>query len=254
MLGTRCGGGGKATDSPSTKSAAPDSATSSGSKEPTAAPSGPTSTTGAISDEPIAFQTGDGVTLHGHLYSSPGPKKQAVIFTHMFPNDQRAWQGFAKELAGQGVAAMTFDFRGYGESGGSKDPSKIDRDLTSALLLLKSRDYPLIYLVGASMGGTAVLKVAAAQDIAGIVTVSAPIEFMGLDARQDVAKIKVPKRFLGSKNEAEGGGQSALEIYGLAGDPKSVFLFDGAAHGTDLLQGANATAFKQQIASFVLQQ
>ncbi len=249
-----CGGGGKVTDSPSTKSGAPASATTSGSQKSTAAPSGPTSATGGISDEPIAFQTSDGVTLHGHLYTSPGPKKQAVIFTHMYPNDQRAWQGFARELAGQGVAAMTFDFRGYGESGGSKDPSKIDRDLTSALLLLKSRDYALVYLAGASMGGTAVLKVAAAQDVAGIVTVSAPVEFMGLDARQDIAKIKGRKLFLGSKSEAEGGGQSAMEIYGLAGDPRSVFLFDGAAHGTDLLLGANAAAFKQQITSFVLQQ
>ncbi|HEY7270435.1 MAG TPA: alpha/beta fold hydrolase [Dehalococcoidia bacterium] len=204
-----------------------------------------------MSDEPIAFQTDDGATIHGHLYTSPGPKQRAVIFAHMYPNDQRAWQPFARELAATGVAALTFDFRGYGESAGSKDPSKSDHDLNYALLFLKSRDYPLIYLVGASMGGTAVLKVAAAQDTAGIVTISAPVTFMGLDATASLPKIKTPKLVLASKNEAEGGGQSAMQIYAAVPDPKTVFIFDGSAHGTDLLQGPNAADLKAKITAFI---
>ena len=146
-----------------------------------------------VSDEPVAFQTDDGATIHGHLYTTPGPRQRAVIFAHMYPNDQRAWQPFAREMAATGVAALTFDFRGYGESAGNKEPSKADHDLTYALLFMKSRDYPLVYLVGASMGGTAVLKVAAAQETAGIITISAPLSFMGLDATGDLPEDQGPK-------------------------------------------------------------
>jgi esterase/lipase len=204
-----------------------------------------------VSDEPVAFQTDDGVTIHGHLYTTSGPRQRAVIFAHMFPNDQRVWQPFARELAATGVAALTFDFRGYGESPGARNVAKIDHDLTYALLFMKSRDYPLVYLVGASMGGTAVLKVAAAQDTAGIITISAPASFMGLDAQPDLPKIKSRKFFLASRNEAEGGGQAAQQIFQAVSEPKSIFIFEGSAHGTDLLQGPNAAALKEKIIDFI---
>lgn len=206
---------------------------------------------GRVSDEAIAFQTEDGVTIKGHLYSTPGPKRQAVILAHMYPNDQRAWRDFARELAAQGISALTFDFRGFGETGGSKDVSKIDRDLAAALLLVKSRDYPLVYLVGASMGGTAVLKVAAGQETSGLVTISAPLSFMGLDARADVPRITENKLFLASRSEPERGAQAVEQLIQLAQEPKESFIFEGSAHGTELLQGSNAAAFKERLTAFV---
>ena len=213
----------------------------------------PSATTpgGRVSDEAVAFQTDDGVTVRGHVYSSPGPQRRAVILAHMFPNDQRAWQAFARELAGIGIAALTFDFRGYGETGGSKDVTKIDHDLSAALLFMKARDYPLIYLVGASMGGTAALKVAASQDVAGVVTVSAPVTFMGLSAQADVPRITERKLFLASRNEAEGGAQAAQQLMQLAPEPKDSFVFEGSAHGTALLEGPNAAAFKDKLIEFM---
>ena len=245
--------GGSSKDSTSSKATASPAVTASSGVSPvpgkTAEATSPPS--GRVSDEPVAFQTDDGVTLRGHLYTVPGPRRKAVIFAHMYPNDQRAWTAFAMEMAQSGVAALTFDFRGYGESGGSKDVAKIDHDLTYALLFMKSRDYPEIYLVGASMGGTAALKVAAAQEVSGLVTVSAPLSFMGLDATADVARISAPKLFLASKSEAEGGGQAAQQLAQAATGPKDLYLFDGSAHGTDLLKGPNADLFKQKVAEFV---
>ena len=212
----------------------------------------PSATTpgGRVSDEAVAFQTDDGVTVRGHVYSSPGPQRRAVILAHMFPNDQRAWQAFAPELAAIGIAALTFDFRGYGETGGSKDAAKIDLDLDAAVRFLKSRDYPLVYLVGASMGGTAALKVAARQDLAGVVSVSAPTNFMGLDARQDVASVSERKLFIASRGD--GDAPAAVTFFmQSAPDPKQSQLFDGSAHGSELLQGASAGAFERLVIDFV---
>lgn len=206
---------------------------------------------GRASDERVAFQTEDGVVIRGHVYTAPGPQRRAVIFAHMFTDDQRSWQPFARELAASGVATLTFDFRGYGETGGSRDVSRIDRDLAAAVLFLKSRDYPLIYLVGASMGGTAALKVAASQEVAGVVAVSAPVSFMGLSAQSDVTRVTERKAFLASRNDPEGAAQALQQFMQLAPEPKESFLFEGSAHGTALLQGATAGPFKAWISEFV---
>lgn len=173
-----------------------------------------------------------------------------MIFAHEYPKDQKAWQGFAREIAAPGITAVTFDFRGYGETGGSKDVAKADRDLEAAVRFLKSRDYPLVYVVGASMGGTATLKVAARNDLAGIVTVSAPASFMGLDARQDVSKVTEAKLFIASRGDGEA--STALTSFlQNAPEPKQSQLYDGSAHASELLQGSNAAAFKRLVIDFV---
>ena len=205
---------------------------------------------GAVADEAVAFGTSDGVTIRGHLYSVPGPKQRIVIFAHDFPRDQIAWQDFARELAASGIATLTFDFRGYGETGGEKDAAKVDLDLEAAASFMESRDYPLIYVVGASFGGTAALKVAARRDFAGVVAVSAPAEFRGLDARQDVAGVGEPKLFIASRGD--GYAPDAVAFFlSSAPEPKESRLFDGAAHGTELLQSGAAAAFKQALIDFV---
>jgi predicted alpha/beta hydrolase len=38
---------------------------------------------------------------------------------------------YARKLADDGYVALTFDFRGYGESGGSRQIDRIDRDVTA---------------------------------------------------------------------------------------------------------------------------
>ncbi len=212
----------------------------------TATPAGPA----RVADEPVAFATEDGVTLRGHLYSVPGPIRKVVVFSHMFPNDQRAWTAFAQEAAAGGSAALTYDFRGYGESGGARDASKTEQDLSAALRFIKSRDYTQVYLVGASMGGTAALKVASKQDVAGVIAVSAPDSFMGVDVRRDVANIRAPKLFVASKGDDDA--PAAVTFFmQTAPEPKQSQLYDGSAHGTELLQGANAASFKKIVLDFV---
>ena len=171
----------------------------------------------------------------------------------MYPNDQRAWWDFASEVGGQGYAALTFDFRGYGETGGSQDVARIDRDLIAAVRYLRERDYQRVVLVGASMGGTAALKVAAREEfdglVAGVVAVSAPESFRGLVARGDVGSIKVPMLFVAS--EGDGSAVDSLEsLYERASGFKEQKVYSGDAHGTDLLQGEHAEEFKALLLDF----
>jgi len=200
---------------------------------------------------PVSFVTEDNVVVKGHLY---GTGRTAVVFAHMFPNDQRAWAGFAAEVAGQGYSALTFDFRGFGETGGQKDVSRIDRDLVAAVRFLRERDYDRVVLVGASMGGTAALKVAARDDlsdvIGGVVAVSAAESFRGLVARDDVSRISVPVLFVASEGD-DAAARSLESLFERAGDFGQRQLFSGSAHGTGLLEGEHTVEFKALVLDFL---
>ena len=206
----------------------------------------PAAATGAV----IGFITEDNVSIRGRLFGSGGT---AVVFTHMYPNDQRAWWDFAGQVGAQDYAALTFDFRGYGETGGSQDVARIDRDLIAAVRYLRERDYQRVVLVGASMGGTAALKVAARDEfdglVAGVVAVSAPESFRGLVARDDVGNIEVPILFVAS--EGDGSAVDSLDsLYERASGFKDRQVYSGDAHGTDLLEGEHAEEFKAILYDF----
>jgi pimeloyl-ACP methyl ester carboxylesterase len=213
-------------------------------------PPAPT-TSGETQNVGIPFEDGDEViTLRGHLY---GPQHTTtVVLAHMEPNDQRAWAPFAEELAREGYAALTFDFRGYGETVGDKDFEKLDDDLVAVLRYLRDTGRERVFLVGASMGGTISLEVAATHDVDGVVAVSPPAEFEGHDAVAAVARITAPKLFIASQDDALAIGFD--ELLSAAAEPKESELYAGNAHGTNLLESEHAAAFKARILRFLEEQ
>jgi len=247
-LAVACGGDG-ATPAPGATSPA------AAETKPSAAPTAtPPAGGGQTTDEPVAFETTDGVTVRGHLYTTPGPKRRVVVLAHEFPKDQTAWRDYARELAAAGIAALTLDFRGYGETGGAREIAKIDLDLDAAVRFVKSRDYPLVYVIGASMGGTAALKVAARQDLAGVVTISSPSSIMGLDARSDLGNIREPKLFIAGGRDSAGSYVRVItdEFLPSSPDPKSSRIFEDASeHGTDLLRSAVGATLRQLLIDFL---
>ena len=77
----------------------------------------------------VSFER-DGVTLRGTLYtpaSSTGPFP-GVLVTGAWTTVKEQMPGtYARELAQRGFAALTFDFTGWGESGGRRVSSRIPR-------------------------------------------------------------------------------------------------------------------------------
>ncbi len=202
-------------------------------------------------DEAIGIPFNDDgtlITLRGHFY---GPLNEVgVILSHMLPSDQSAWSEFAEELAEEDYAVVTFDFRGFGETGGERDLSKLDEDLSRVVSALRDRGKQQIFLIGASMGGTTSLVVAAREDLAGVVAVSAPAQFDSLDALAAVASITEPKLFIASEEDTSAA-TSLASLVAAAGEPKDEQIYSGAAHGTDLLQGEHAAAILELILAFL---
>jgi pimeloyl-ACP methyl ester carboxylesterase len=168
----------------------------------------------------------------------------------MFPTDQTSWSAIAQELAGRGYLVLTYDFRGYGVSQGPKDVSKIAQDLHAAVAFMRAQGAAKLVLVGASMGGMATAKVAAAEKPTAVVIVSAPQSFMGLEVSDDEVKaITAPKLFIGS--EQDGATSTTLHMFDVAPEPKDKHVYPGSGHGTYIFDAQYGADLTQRIIQFI---
>ncbi len=175
LLVTACGGGSsdKATATPtsggSVAVATATPAVDSSDGKPTPAPTpGPGEI--SVANEPVSVETSDGVVLKGHLYSTNGPKRQALII--VAPVEQSVWAESTQAFTSEGVAVFTFDPRGYGETGGNADTEALASDAELVARFVMSREYPLVYLMGAGMDGAAAVTQAASSvdGLSGVIT------------------------------------------------------------------------------------
>jgi predicted alpha/beta hydrolase len=85
-----------------------------------------TTLSAASEGESVPIHLGDGVTLSGTYYgaTSPGP---GLLFLNMCDpeRDQTEWTSVAMDLSAAGYHVLTFDYRGFGASGGEM-PQNLD--------------------------------------------------------------------------------------------------------------------------------
>lgn len=132
--------------------------------------------------ENITITTDAGHDLTGSLELPTGLVRGAALFAHCFTctKNSKAAVAVARQLAGQGIACLRFDFTGLGGSGGEfgRAGFAVDvSDLVAAAQELIDRFSQPILLVGHSLGGAAVLAAAdelGFDKIAAIATIGAP--------------------------------------------------------------------------------
>ncbi len=199
-----------------------------------------------LGGEHVSFTTSDGVLLRGHLY---GRGSTGVILAHMYPADQSDWTDFARVLAAHGYQALTFDFRGFTESDGQSGTEFADVDLLAAYQFLRPR-VSRIFIAGASLGSEAAILVAAREQVAGIICISTPTSFGGLDVEPVVREVRAPILFVTSAEDPLVAGQPEI-LYKLATAPKSIEIYPGNAHGTAILYGPHATELQSLMLRFI---
>jgi pimeloyl-ACP methyl ester carboxylesterase len=184
----------------------------------------------AVRETAVRFKTTDGRTLTGRLF---GSSTVGVTLGHMYPSDAASWYVAAREMAKAGYMTLAFNFRGYGDSDGTKQVAKGALDVSAAGRYLEKRGASDVAFVGASMGGTASLVAADSDDALAIVAISAPTRFMGLDAAAAATTIQRPVLLMASRND-EAAFRSAQELGRALPNPDTK-IYDGDAHGTNLL-------------------
>jgi hypothetical protein len=203
-----------------TTTTVPGSVTPEDSKPITAEPT----PSGVASNETVRLSTSDGVTLTGHLYEVPGPKRQVIVIAATVP--QSTWRPYVAELTARGIALLTIDPRGVGETGGPANDAMLPADLSLAMLYIKSREYPLVYLMG--IGGpvaSAALRTAAQQELAGVAALPA-----GGVTNEEIARVTEPKLLMAFDTDAAGV-QELDRLVQAASEPKRRILLQPGAAG-----------------------
>jgi pimeloyl-ACP methyl ester carboxylesterase len=202
-----------------------------GSGHPAAAPSPvPAPAADCVSD---AEQRSGGVTLPsadaggwgGGVVLGTGTT--GVVLANESVGDLCQWKPFADSLATSGYRALVFNYS-MGNSG---------QYVLNAIGELRKRGVQRVFLVGASMGGTSVLYAAAhAQPpVAGVVSLSAPQVYGGVDAIDAVKTVTVPALFLAGRYDA-GYADEAQDLYAACpAKDKRLSIVDTGAHGVEML-------------------
>jgi dienelactone hydrolase len=188
----------------------------------------------------------DDETLQADLYGTL-PAKRAVILCHGSSWDASGWRDIAPRFAERGVPALAINFRGFdGSTGKTGQKPKEQRstfavdlwttvtDVAAAKAWLKKAGATEIALVGASMGGHAVLGSSFDGDVECVVSISAPVEAVD-DAL--LRKVTGRKLFICANEDNLGAAPRVLHAFETCPPPKMLLMVDGKEHSRGLITG-----------------
>jgi pimeloyl-ACP methyl ester carboxylesterase len=198
---------------------------------------------GCVRGGELWFYAADGTKLVGHRF---GKGTTAVILAHQSEGSLCDWLPYARRLAARGYFAFPIDFRGYGFSQvrTGRAANRYAADLAAAVKAMRRLGKKKIVLVGASMGGIAAVTAAAniAPAVDGVVSVSAPARFRGMDAVKTAPRLRVPVLYLAAEDDDNAGydfseDATALEAATASAD-KRLEILPGSLHGIGLVGGS----------------
>lgn len=189
---------------------------------------------------PVTVRSHDGFALAGDV-EGPRDARAGVLLLHQCNMDRRSWSELMPKLAAGGLAVMSVDFRGLGESrtgrSGGDAFSHFPDDTKAAISHLRGLLTPgaKLAIVGASCGGNqAFLAAPQHPDVKAIVILSARLSradaaWAALARRSDIAVLGIAAR---------GDGQTAIHaeraVAASASPHSELLVYEGAFHGVPL--------------------
>jgi pimeloyl-ACP methyl ester carboxylesterase len=193
----------------------------------------------------------EGETLLGDLFGDL-PSRRAAILVHGQAWDASGWRDVAPRFVSRGIPALALNLRGYdGSSGKTNDfappaPWSPIADLRAAKALLRERGAREIALVGASMGGHAILASSFEADIECIVSLSAPVV-----AVPDELSRRLTGRKLFVCADGDSAAPHVLHAFDVAPRPKTLLMFGGSEHSRAMFAAPYGAEVIDAIVDFV---
>lgn len=185
----------------------------------------------------IRFRAADGTRLAGYRL---GKGRTAVVLAHQSRGDACQWAAYAKRLARLGYLVIAIDFRGYGDSQtrGGRAAGRLAADVAAAAKVARARGAQKVFAVGASMGGTAVLVsgVNIRPALSGVISLSGPAVFTGLDALKTAPRLTVPTLYVVGQLDSDFVPDAQRLHDATASNDKAVHVLPVAHHGVDLVR------------------
>ena len=174
----------------------------------------------------------EGETLSATLYGEL-PARRAAVLVHGQNWDASGWAEVAPRFVSRGIPALAVDLRGKGGSTGTTNdyvpgqPWSPVSDLAAAKAFVRERGASEIALVGASLGGHAVIASSFDRDNECLVSISAPVAPVPEELSR---RIHGRKLFVCAKNDRGGALQHTLATFEVAPEPKMLVVFGGDRH------------------------
>jgi pimeloyl-ACP methyl ester carboxylesterase len=195
----------------------------------------------------------DGETLQADLYGTL-PSRRAAILVHGQQWDASGWREVAQRFAARGVPALALNLRGYDGSSGKTNeyappaPWSPVADLRAAKALLRDRGARELALVGASMGGHAILASSFEADVESIVSVSAPVTAVPDELSRRVTGRKL---FVCADRDSLGAAPHVLHCFDVVSTPKTLLMFGGKEHSRGMFAAPYGDEAVDAIVDFV---
>lgn len=195
----------------------------------------------------------EGETLQAELYGDI-PADRVAILVHGQNWDASGWRNVAPRFAARGVAALALNLRGYAGSSGRTNRYRPGgrwtpvTDLHAAKAALRERGAGEIALVGASMGGSAVLASTFENDVERVVAISAPVAAVPEELAK---KISGRKLFVCADRDSLRAAPNVLRCFTDASSPKTLVFFGGREHSRAMFTASYGEEAVSAIVEFV---
>jgi pimeloyl-ACP methyl ester carboxylesterase len=183
--------------------------------------------------------TDDKVRLYA-IEAGRGPS--VVILAHQGGANLCGWLPYAKTLVAAGYRVLAFDFRGWGHSDGPVTRSlDFRRDFAAAVAHARAGGARRVFLMGASMGGAAVVQNTAGLEVSGRISLSGTRLWAGygINDPKGQAQMRAPYLYVGSREDGNAPMAEALGIFRRVGaHDKRTAIYAGSWHGWSLVEYA----------------
>jgi pimeloyl-ACP methyl ester carboxylesterase len=186
---------------------------------------------------PIWLTASDGIRLYG---IEAGVGRTAVVLAHEGGADLCGWLPYVRTLQAAGLRVLAFDFRGYGSSDLPATATlALGRDLAGAVARVRSDGATDVFLMGASMGGAAVVQNSSGTRVSGRISLSGTRLWQGYGVNDPagVRRISAPFLYIGSRDDSRAPATEAQSVIRNIGSAdKRIVLYPGSTHGWDLVE------------------
>jgi fermentation-respiration switch protein FrsA (DUF1100 family) len=218
--------------------------------------------------EDVRFKSKDGTALHGWFVPAQGKSAATamgtVVFSHGNAGSVGHHLGFNLWLADAGYNVLTYDYRGFGKSGGKVDRRGMVDDVRAAFDYVAERadvDPGRLVSMGHSLGGAKSLVAITERPVKGLRAVITDAAFASYQAmarriggdvgarlvsdewapKDSVAKLApLPLLIVHGTNDEVVPFSQGKELFEAARQPKTMFVVKGGHHGDSLVRNDGA--------------
>ena len=212
----------------------------------------------ATKSDGFVLRSDDGLPFVAEL---TGDGDRWVLLGHMWPTNRHIWNVLEERLIEEGYRVLSWDFRCHGDTRCWYSGERVDdvpdvyREWEAALDHAIEEGAEEIIGIGASMGGTSLMQIAAYRtEFAAVAAISSPNVFPNkppenyrdgrLDGLSNVDQIIVPKLFMvGATNRCAY--LYSERFYEKSVAPSRLVVYDTDLHGTTMIDDAEFRAAAQ---------